>query len=195
VRLIQAQHPDIDFDWPQLLKGRQEPALPERARPDASQRDRAPRPADRNDRADRRGRAEAGRRSERRPAAPEAPDPRPVRAAVPAAPPPALEVPDTPADPGPAGARLGAAGLDRLRARYREVLTRIAQRVEDDARRGELNTLAERLNPDSWTSDEAVSAGLEAYEETFDAVKSGVGGRRKPASSPDAATSTDPEPR
>ena len=108
-------------------------------------------------------------------------------------------------DPGPAGARLGAAGLDRLRVRYREVLARITQRVEDDTRRGELNALAERLNPDSWTSDEAVAAGLEGYEETFDAVKSGVGGRRKPAQepepaegsapSPDTKRSTDPEPR
>jgi hypothetical protein len=203
--MIQERHPDIEFDWPQLLKGRPEAPPPDRARPEtASRGDRPGRPADRSERPERRGKAEGGRRSDRRPEPPPPSGSRPrvpVNAAASTPPNPQPAAPES----GPAAARLGAAGLDRLRARYHEVVARIAQRVEDEARREELNRLAERLNPDDWTSDAAVSAGLEAYEATYDAVKSGIGGRRKPTTEADeperpAAASedeapTDPEPR
>jgi hypothetical protein len=80
------------------------------------------------------------------------------------------------APPRPSLARLGAEGLARLRARYAEVLARISERVPDPERQAELKSQAERLNPDSWVTDPEVTAGLEAYESVFDALRSAVGG-------------------
>jgi hypothetical protein len=79
-------------------------------------------------------------------------------------------------DPVPARyARLGAEGLARLRARYAEVRTRIAEKPVDEAVREELNTKAERLNPDAWVTDEEVAAALEQYETVFEALRAVVG--------------------
>lgn len=171
VRQIQATHPDIDFDWPQLLKGRPEPAA-ERPRQEPPSR-----PARPGDKQERRGRPEGSRRPERRQGSPESPDSKPAVAA----PQPRVPVAETPAaDTGPAAARLGAAGLQRLRARYTEIVARIQTRVEEEARRAELTAIAVRLNPDEWASDEAVAAGLEGYEATYEEVKNAIGSRRKP---------------
>ena len=89
---------------------------------------------------------------------------------------------DTPPEespPTPAGARLGSAGLARLRARHAELLTRIVDRVEPE-RQEELKALAERLNPDAWITDADVTAGLDAYEQTYEMVRSSLPPRRKP---------------
>jgi len=75
--------------------------------------------------------------------------------------------------------RLGSEGLSRLRARYAEVLARISEAVADQARQEELKATAERLNPDTWVTDEEVSAGLEHYESVFESLRSVVGRRRK----------------
>ena len=92
---------------------------------------------------------------------------------------------------GPVYARLGTAGLARLRSRFADLSARIRDRVEDEARRLELKAAAERLNPDGWRTDEEVSAGLESYEATFDTLKTAIGGRRKAAG---PAGSAAPEP-
>lgn len=140
---------------------------------------------------DRRGRPEASRRPERRGGAPDPTDPKPItppgqlRAAEPDA---------SPIETGPAADRLGAVGLQRLRARHTEILSRIQARVEDATRRAELNALAARLNPDEWGSDDAVVAGLEGYETTYDALKNAIGGRRKAPASADAPGSEAAEP-
>jgi hypothetical protein len=76
-------------------------------------------------------------------------------------------------------ARLGAEGLARLRARYAEVMARIADRVADDEIREELKTRAERLNPDAWVTDEEVQQGLEQYETVFESLRSVVGHSRR----------------
>jgi hypothetical protein len=76
-------------------------------------------------------------------------------------------------------ARLGAEGLLRLRARHAELLTRISEKVQDEGRRDELKTQADRLNPDTWVTDSEVTAGLEQYETVFESVRSVVGRRRK----------------
>lgn len=80
----------------------------------------------------------------------------------------------------PAHGRLGSEGLVRLRARYSEMLARIAERVAEPERQDELKTLAERLNPDAWVTDADVTAGLESYESTFASLRAALGGRRKP---------------
>ena len=52
--------------------------------------------------------------------------------------------------PTPAHAKIGAEGVQRLRARYAEILARIPERTVDPQRQEELKRLADRLNPDSW---------------------------------------------
>jgi len=86
-------------------------------------------------------------------------------------------------EPTAAGARLGAEGLGRLRARYSEILARISDRVEDTDRQAELKTLAERLNPDGWVTDGDVLAGLDGYEVTFESLRTAIGPRRRPGKS------------
>jgi hypothetical protein len=78
-----------------------------------------------------------------------------------------------------AEARLGSEGLSRLRARYAEVLARISETITDPVRRDQLKSHAERLNPDTWVTDEEVSAGLEAYETVFESLRTIVGRRRR----------------
>jgi len=71
--------------------------------------------------------------------------------------------------------RLGAEGLVRLRARYAEVMARIAERpLEEDARE-ELKQRAERLNPDAWVTADEVTAALEQYETVFEGLRGVVG--------------------
>lgn len=90
---------------------------------------------------------------------------------------PVEQIPDGPVTA--AQARLGSEGLGRLRARHAEVLARISEKIADPVRRDELKSQAERLNPDTWVTDAEVTAGLEAYETVFEAVRGVVGRRRK----------------
>jgi hypothetical protein len=97
-------------------------------------------------------------------------------------PPPTFET--RPEDAGSASyQRLGAEGLVRLRARYAEVMARIAERpLEEDARE-ELQQRAEGLNPDAWVTADEVTAALEQYETVFEGLRGVVGrhprGRRR----------------
>ena len=75
--------------------------------------------------------------------------------------------------------RLGSEGLSRLRARYSEVLARIAETIADPQRQDELKSQAERLNPDTWVTDAEVTAGLESYESVFESLRTVVGRRRR----------------
>ena len=81
--------------------------------------------------------------------------------------------------PSAAQARLGTEGIVRLRGRHAEVLARIDERIADAVRREELKQQAERLNPDSWVTDDEVRAGLEQYEAVFDSLRAVVGRRRR----------------
>jgi hypothetical protein len=216
MRLLEEHNPDVEFDWPRLLK-------------DASQdpnarRDRDPRERERRERRDQR-----------------APRPRPLdttAAAVPPAPPPIVreataevaeeraaahadrvlsESEDEPQEPleseslavthgeplaadhteyveyaaaslaqpahdeplepplPPAASRLGPDGVLRLRARYAQIVARIAEKPMDDEARAQLNARVERLNPDAWRTADEVSAALEQYETVFDSLRADVG--------------------
>jgi hypothetical protein len=74
-----------------------------------------------------------------------------------------------------ASARLGAEGLVRLRARYAEVMARIAEKPMEEPAREELKAKAERLNPDAWVTADEVGAALEQYETVFESVRAVVG--------------------
>ncbi len=94
----------------------------------------------------------------------------------------------------PAQARLGFEGLSRLRARHAEVLARISEKVTDPARRDELKSDAERLNPDTWVTDAEVTAGLESYETVFESLRGVVGRRRKRRGRPSGAPGASGQP-
>ena len=151
IRMIEENHPDIEFDWTRILKGDGEPEPPRR---------QDPRP------------------------------PRPERAFAPPAPAPEaatrveLPVADVavPPDDGPVSAvqsRLGSEGLLRLRGRYAEMMARIGDRVPDAEKQVELKSIAERLNPDAWVTEEDVAAGLDGYEAAFESLRGVVGHRRR----------------
>lgn len=153
--MIEEHNPDIEFDWTRILKGGPEPAAERRQEQRPPRQDRVPAPA----------------------------APREIletEAAVPAV--VATEgepdtMPDGPVTP--AEARLGSEGLSRLRGRYAEMLARISERIQDPERQTELKTLAERLNPDAWVTEEDVLTGLDGYEATFESLRSVVGHRRR----------------
>ena len=76
---------------------------------------------------------------------------------------------------GPVADRLGADGLARLRARYREVVVRLTAKPMDESAREELKLQAERLNPDLWLTVDEVTLALEQYETVFESLRSVVG--------------------
>ncbi len=75
--------------------------------------------------------------------------------------------------------RLGREGVDRLRARYAELLARITERVTDPVRLEELRTQAERLNPDTWVTDEEARQGIEQFDAACDALRARLGRRKR----------------
>jgi hypothetical protein len=193
IRSIEESNPDIDFDWTSILK---------EGAPEASA------PAPRQTNQDRRNpRRPTEPRALRTPAVASAPPPRQVDAVVApvvesapvqtqaadaplASPEPAIPA-TTPASLNdespaeqltltPAHARLGVEGVLRLRARHAEILARISERVTDTARQDELKAQAERLNPDTWVTDDEVRVGLEGYESVLASLRGVVGqGRRR----------------
>jgi hypothetical protein len=80
--------------------------------------------------------------------------------------------------PTPAHARIGVAGVHQLRARYADLVARIAERT-DDTRRAELKEQADRLNPDAWVTDDQVSQGLEQYESVLASLREVAGQTRR----------------
>jgi hypothetical protein len=156
IRLIEEHNPDVEFDWTRILKGQDSPP---------------PAPAPHRER--------EHRGKERREPAPAA-----VSAPAPPAPiePEEVEAESVPQENPPstvAEAKLGAEGLARLRARHSEILARISESVPDPVRRDELKAQAERLNPDTWVTDQEVAAGIDSYEAVFESVRTAVGRRRK----------------
>lgn len=71
--------------------------------------------------------------------------------------------------------RLGREGLDRLRALYAELLARLAERVSEPTRLEQLRSKVERLNPDSWVSDEEARRGIAGFEAAYRAVRAELG--------------------
>jgi hypothetical protein len=192
MRLLESHNPDVEFDWPRLLK----PSPPAQAPPAAEGPGRQ-REERRRDRRERRGRPEreASERAVQAPTdAPDFPEPTVVEGPEPSAEPSlaaaevaAVEAPveSRPAEPAspveePEArpeeideryARIGAEGLRRLRARYGDLKARIETGPGDEAQRAEAFVRLERLNPDAWTSADEVAAALEGYEGTLDSLR------------------------
>lgn len=182
IRLIEELNPDIEFDWTRILKGEGHPEEFRGAERRGADRPREGRRPDEG-RQRSRGQSQKGRQQAPAAAQPErapAPEVDGTPLAADAAAAPAAETTGFSAPPPtPAHARLGGEGVARLRGRYAEIMTRIAERLTDEAQREELKTLAERLNPDTWVTDDEVRSGLEGYEGVFASLRTAVGTRKR----------------
>jgi hypothetical protein len=74
---------------------------------------------------------------------------------------------------------LGAEQLTILRARYAEILARIAARGGDARRVQALREQAERANPDAWVTEAEVAAGLASVDAVLTELHQLVGRRRR----------------
>ena len=81
--------------------------------------------------------------------------------------------------PTPVAQSLGPEQLTRLRARYAELLARIAERAGDPARAEALRAQAVTLNPDAWVTDDEVRQGIEAFEPKIRELRAALGIRRR----------------
>jgi hypothetical protein len=183
IRSIEDNNPDVEFDWTRILKDQAGPELtsppPRRAAERTTPR-RAPDPQA--------ARSAAPAGTGERPTA-RVGQPRRSQQAAPGAAPPAAQAAPLPAVRAdtqkeeflqtPAHARLGAEGLLRLRARHAEVLARISEHEDEPARQDELKAQAERLNPDTWVTDDDVRVGVEEYETVLSALRAVVGQARR----------------
>jgi hypothetical protein len=185
IRLIEQLNPDIEFDWTRILKGQGVPATESRPLPDVRRSrpdNRRPQPSN----------APPPPRAARPPVREEAEEIRPAEApAVAAEPEPVVQfasagLAEQPSAeeqaseiPTPAHAKLGSEGVQRLRARYAEILVRISERAAEPSRREELKLLADRLNPDAWVTGDEVVQGLEQYESVFASLREVVGQKRR----------------
>ena len=79
----------------------------------------------------------------------------------------------------PVERQVGREQLTRLRARYAELLTRIAERGGDVERIDALRAQAESLNPDTWVTEEEVRQGIDSFEPKIRDLRAALGLRRR----------------
>jgi hypothetical protein len=187
---IEQQNPDLEFDWPRILKGGGAPA-PEPRPPEPRRFEKNPRSGVRpHSRSAPTAPKDWGQTPVQPPAPPEpvvqTPEPTEQWGQTPE--PAALAGPDErgltpdeglPAEGTPAHEKLGQEGVQRLRQRFADVRARILERANEPARRAELLTSAERLNPDAWTTADEVASALEQYEAVLAALREVVGRKRR----------------
>ena len=151
---LEHTHPDLTFDWQALLR---ESAEPPRGRPI--------------------GRVEPPERAPRPPSS--RPAPRPPAPEQPPSPPPA----DAPVvladDHSILGQALGVEHAARLRARYGEMLQRIARRSRSPEERDRLVERARRLNPDDWPGEAEVRTAVVTVEAEWLAIVADLPARRR----------------
>ena len=154
LREIEAQHPDIAFEWKVIRDNQQiiEPAIEQRRR---------------------RPKANDGAAA----AAPPAP---PAAAAAGGSPPPGRAASDR---PKPVPSTIAGATPDEqvafLTEWYGAIRERIDKRISDAARRVTLHALAERLNPVAWTDADQITAGLQQAGEALERLARVFARRRR----------------
>jgi hypothetical protein len=171
IRTIDEQHPDIEFDWTELLEEAQS-ALPEvEQRPE---RRKAPRTRP----------AAAG--PPRAPVASEPTEDEPeLEASVDGGPEPELADRGDAVEPEPAPGVItpavrsnplleqlvGREIASRLRTRHRELSARVSQSDRDEAMRAAWQTRVDSLDPDRWDTPEAVLRGVEQADRTVEELE------------------------
>ena len=190
IRSIEEHNPDLTFDWTRILKAKPPPPPVEESEYDRRRRERGAK----SRRADRPP-AQVAEPRRREPPAEALPQPPAIEKAedapeeLAAAAVEAWSGPDEEAAPEAESAalppglhveeRLGPEGFSRLRGRYAELMARISVRVQDPARLADLRTDAERLNPDTWITDEEARAGIEGFDAAYEALRARLGRRRR----------------
>ena len=151
LRDIEAQHPDIAFDWKAVLDNRQVvDTTPDPRRP----------------------------RKRRRPDDEPAAAPEPEKP-VPAKPQAAESAPPRPAIPSSIEGATPDEQTAFLAKWYPIVRERIPQRTSDPARRDALLALAERMNPAAWTDADQIVAGLQQAREALERLSRVFARRRR----------------
>jgi hypothetical protein len=169
IRLLESLHPEIDFDWPQILKA-QPPPTPEES---PRRQKRTPVPTGGG------GERAAKGRKDRPPAVSRIVE---ISAHLPAELEPAAEVLDqvVPSQsPHPVAMLIGAEGLARLRARHAELLVRIAERPMDEAVREAMRLEAEGLDPDRWVTEAEARQGIEEFDARSASLAARLSPRRR----------------
>ena len=151
LRDIEAQHPDIAFDWKAVLDNRQ--------LIDTTPDPRRPRKRRRPD--------------EEPPATPEPEKPAPAKL------PAAESAPPRPAIPSTIEGATPDEQTAFLAKWYPIVRERIPQRTSDPARRDALLALAERMNPAAWTDADQIVAGLQQAREALERLSRVFARRRR----------------
>lgn len=170
LRTLEAQYPDIAFDWKAVLDNQQvvEPA-PEIRRP------------------------RKRKRSDEE--APPAGDTVKSVAVVLGVGQPRADAPQQPSRPPIPSALEGATPDEQiafLGKWYPLVRDRIPQRTADPARRDALLALAERLNPDTWTDADQITAGLQQAGEALERLSRVFAKRRRRARKPSKSATAEP---
>jgi hypothetical protein len=160
IREIEAQHPDIEFDWRALRENQQiidtstEPRRPlRRARKDEKEKPAAERPP-------------------------------PAQARLEAAPPAAAPASETPVlprlviPPAIEGSTREEQFVFLLNC-YLNLRERVPHRTQDPIRREALRALVERLNPEAWVGEEAIVTGLHDAAEALERLSNLFARRRK----------------
>jgi hypothetical protein len=195
LRRIEQQNPDLEFDWPKILKGGGTPPVEPRPPFETRRPDRSARSGVRPQwRSAAPGQSQWGQTPDQAPQVPQKADQGPEQPPPPPeergqtpvqAPAPAqterglTPFEGLPAEGTPAHERLGQDGVQRLRQRYADVRSRILERATDAQRRDELLATAERLNPDAWTTADEVTSALEQYEAVLASLRDVVGRKRR----------------
>jgi hypothetical protein len=169
LRQIEAQYPDIQFNWAMVRETQQvieTSAEPRRRRPRRDDEPAVVTPS------------------------PPAPAPAPASAAPPAAAPP------RPALPAVIEGETPDQRIAFLMHWHPIIRERIPQRTSDPGRQEALSALADRLNPTNWTDADEITAGLQQAAEALERLSHVFGkrrrrGRRKPK---DPKAAPGPEP-
>ncbi|HXG89264.1 MAG TPA: hypothetical protein VNJ02_13085 [Vicinamibacterales bacterium] len=171
IRAIEEQHPDVEFDWPQILEVGAAMVADFDARNDHVPQRRG---ADQE-----RVRRKPERRREAAPPAPAVDEAASGTASVAPTPPPVAPV--TPVTP-PTAPRTGPDSLSelvgreiatRLRSRYAELAARIEHEA-DDAVRSSWRARAVAIDPDRWLTPEDILRGIQHADPLFDELRRDV---------------------
>lgn len=188
IRVLEEAHPEVPFDWSRMLKEKPPPApapggfedlarrrrgvrgRPQPARPakPAFVTEPAPRAEEERETAVEVEVADQDTADEPEVGETETLDADEV---VVSAPEPEAEREQAPPVPAQRAGFFDPEILMRLRARYAELKARIAQRVAEPAQRDVLRAEAERLNPDTWVTEEEARTGLDQFERWFEAIR------------------------